>query len=129
MNRRTLKTEKLLSSYPLPENQLLSREDFPTNLLRSSLTSEVVQPRQGTEICNFGAVPPLDFLNFLQWIFFLFLQAFCVVWQGNHPKLWRKLPDLRVERKKRRILSRLWLSWLSLSRLTPEVVLFLEAIF
>ena len=25
-----------------------------------------VQPRQGTEICNFGEISPLDFLNLLQ---------------------------------------------------------------
>ena len=38
-----------------------------------------VRPRQGTEICNFGAPSPLDFLNFLPWIFPPCLQVFCVV--------------------------------------------------
>ena len=37
-----------------------------------ALSSGCVRPRQGTEICNFGEPSPLDFLNFLQWIFFLF---------------------------------------------------------
>ena len=43
-------------------------------------------------------------------MFFLSLQVHCVVQQGNRPKMLRKLPDFRAE-KKRRILSRLWLSW------------------
>ena len=39
-----------------------------------------LRPRQGTEICNFGVPSPLDFfLNFLRWIFFPFLEVYCVV--------------------------------------------------
>ena len=69
--------------------------------LESVISSGHLRPRQGTEICNFGAPAPLDFfLNiFLQWIFFLFLQVFYVVWQGDRPKTWRKLPDSRAETK------------------------------
>ena len=39
-----------------------------------------VRPLQGAEIeiCNFGAPSPLDFLNFLPWIFFLFLHVYLV---------------------------------------------------
>ena len=36
-----------------------------------------VRPWQGTEICDFGQVSPLDLLSFLQWTF-LSLQIFCV---------------------------------------------------
>ena len=28
-----------------------------------------IRPRQGTEICDFGAPSPLDFSNCLEWIF------------------------------------------------------------
>ena len=37
-----------------------------------------VRPRQGTEICNFGAVST-GFLDFLQWIFLPFLQVLCAI--------------------------------------------------
>ena len=38
-----------------------------------------VRPRQATEICNFGEVSPLDFLQFsLVDRFSVFLQVFCV---------------------------------------------------
>ena len=32
-----------------------------------------VRPRQGTAICNFRALPPLDFLTLLQWTYLLIL--------------------------------------------------------
>ena len=45
----------------------------------SSLNSGHARPRQRTEICNFRAPSPLDFfLNFLQWMFFLFSPGFYV---------------------------------------------------
>ena len=39
-----------------------------------------VRPRQGTEICNFGAPSPLHLcLSSLQWIFCPYLQVYCVI--------------------------------------------------
>ena len=74
-----------------------------------------VRPRQGTEIYSFGAPSPLDFfLNFLQWIFQLFLSRFSFS-KKSPPKCGENCP-ISGRRKKRRILSRLWLSWLFWSR-------------
>ena len=61
-----------------------------------------------------GAVS-IGFLEFSPVDFFPFLQVFCLTQQGNRPKMCRKLPGFRAE-KKRRILSRLWLSWFFRSR-------------
>ena len=53
----------------------------------AALLSGQVRPQQGTEICNFGEASPLDFFNFLQWIFPFSSDYMC--------KMWRKLPDFR----------------------------------
>ena len=81
------------------------------NLHATTLThSGRVRPRQGTEICNFGAPSPLIyFWNFLQWIIFFFLQVFCLI-EEIAPRC-GKNSSISGRRKKRRIVSRLWLSW------------------
>ena len=57
-------------------------------MILNELESGHVRPRQGTEICNFGAPSPLIFWIFIQWIFF-----------PGETKIWRKLPDVRAEKK------------------------------
>ena len=87
----------------------------PRSLLHVCAHSGPVRPRQGTEICNFRA-------RRLHWIFLNFLQWSCPFSPGflctlvrNRPQMWRQLPEFG-RRKKRRILSRLWLSWFFQSR-------------
>ena len=50
----------------------LRTEHLPKESLLRLFLSGHVRPRQGTEIFNFEALSPLDFLNFLQWIFSFF---------------------------------------------------------
>ena len=73
------------------------RARFQTPPNSVSWLSGRVRPRQGTKISNFGALSPLDLLSFPQLMFF--------------PCSSGDLSDCRAE-KKRRILSRLWLSCL-----------------
>ena len=75
-----------------------------------------IQPRQGTEICNIGAPSPLDFFSLSPVEFSLFSRFTVQFSKEMAPKMWRKLPGFQAERKKRRILSRLWLLWFSRSR-------------
>ena len=74
-----------------------------------------VRPRQGTEICHFGAPSPLHFFNFLQWIFSLF-SRFTVQFSKEMGPKYGEICPISGRRKKRRILSRLWLSWFFRSR-------------
>ena len=48
-----------------------------------------VWPRQGTDICNFGAPSPLDPCFEFQFS----PRVFCVIESANRLKMWRKLPD------------------------------------
>ena len=48
-------------------------------------------------ICNFGAPSPLDFLIFSSGFFLS--SRFYVLFSKNGPKMWRKLPDFRAEKK------------------------------
>ena len=69
-----------------------------------------VWPRQGTEICNFGAPSPLDFWNFSSGFFPFsgFTEKFS---KEIAPKCGEENCPIPGRRKKRRILSRLWPSW------------------
>ena len=50
----------------------------PVRRCNSKTYQDTFNHDKGAEICNFGAPSPLDFLNFLQWSFLLFLQVRCV---------------------------------------------------
>ena len=79
-------------------------------------TRSTTKRSQGTEIRNFGASSPLDFLNFLQWIFFSLFSRFYVQFNKEiTPKCGENCP-ISGRRKRRKILSRLWLSWFFRSR-------------
>ena len=72
-----------------------------------------VRPRQGTEICNFG-----EFVSgggVLQWICFLFLQVSVQLSKEIDLKCGENSP-ISGQRKMRRNLSCLWLSWFFRSR-------------
>ena len=68
----------------------------PSNSERNS--SRRVQPRQGTEICNFGSPSPLFFLNYFQLIF-PFSPGFLCNFVRTSPEIWRALPDFRAEKE------------------------------
>ena len=70
--------------------------------LRQCLVSGNRRPRQGAEICNFGAPSPLDFLFFSS-VFFCPFSMFSVQFRK-----WT-LRCAVERRKRRRISSRLWL--------------------
>ena len=63
------------------------------------LYSGHIRPPQGTEICNFRAPSPLDFLNFLQWMFSCFFRLFLCNLVKNRPEMWRNCP-ISERRKK-----------------------------
>ena len=65
---------------------------------------------QGTEICNFGAPSPLVLLEFSPVDFFHFLQGFLFNLVRKSPQNVEKNCPIPRWRKKRRIMSRLWLS-------------------
>ena len=69
-----------------------------------------VGPRQGTAICNFGAPSPLDLKVFSPVYFSLFSRSSVKFSKEMAPKCGENCP-ISGWRKKRRILSRLWLSW------------------
>ena len=73
-----------------------------------SKNSGQVRPRQGTEICNFGAPSPLEALH---WIF-CFLSRIYVQFSKTSPLKSGESSEKSQWRKSRQILSRLWLSWL-----------------
>ena len=71
-----------------------------------------VRPRQGTKLCNFRMPSPLFLVNFSTG-FFPFSPGFLRnLVTGSPPKCGEDCLISR-RRKKRRILSRLWLSWFS----------------
>ena len=76
---------------------------------RKDYCSGRVQPRQGTEIYNFGAPSPLDFLSFLQWILSFFFRFYVQFSQEIAPNCGENCP-MSGRRKRHRILSPLWLS-------------------
>ena len=67
-----------------------------------------VRPRQGTEICNFGAPSPLDALR---WIFGFFSSIYVQFSKTSPLKSGEKVAKNPVEKIASIILSRLWLSW------------------
>ena len=62
--------KRALFAYSAPKSQRFLR------FLRLRCPSGHIRPRQGTEICNFGAPSPLEALH---WIFWLFLQYLCAI--------------------------------------------------
>ena len=66
-----------------------------------------VRPRQGTEICNFGAPSPLEALH---WILCFFSSIYVQFSKTSPLKSGGSSKKLQW-RKSRQILSRLWLSW------------------
>ena len=104
---------KLTHPFPAPElrTRILRTRGFFWNL--KGFDSGRVRPRQGTEICDFGAPSPLDFFfYFFQWIFLLFSRFTVQLSEEIDPKCGENCP-ISGRRKKRRILSRLWLWWFS----------------
>ena len=74
------------------------------------LISGQVRPRQGTEICNFGAPSPLEALH---WIFCFFSSIYVQISKTSPLKSGE---SRKIQwRKSRQILSRLWLSWFFLA--------------
>ena len=65
-----------------------------------------VRPRQGTEICNFGALSPLEALHWIS----CFFSSIYVQFSKTRPQNLEKVAKNPVE-KTRQILSRLWVSW------------------
>ena len=56
------------SAFPI--RQRPQEDKYCSNMWRCiAVVSGDARPRQGTDICNFRAPSPLDFLNFLQWFF------------------------------------------------------------
>ena len=87
----------------------------------SSIDRDAFDHDRGKEICNFGAPSPLDFFfNFLQWIF-PFFSRFSSAYSSKEiaPQCGENCSG---GRKKRRILSRLWLSWFFQSRMEDFLV-------
>ena len=64
-------------SFPIPSSGHERFRNAEGSRIPWVIKSGHVRPRQGTEICNFGAPSPLDFLNFPQWMFFPFSPGFC----------------------------------------------------
>ena len=65
-----------IPAFPWPKSAKPRRKSAKTKSLE---LSGHVRPRQGTEICNFGGAVSTGFFEFLQRIFFPFLQVYCAI--------------------------------------------------
>ena len=96
----------------------------PQKIIRKQkCVSGDLRPRQGTEICNFGEISPLDSLNFPSGIF-----SFSQVYRAcnlvrESPQNVENIAPFPAREKKRRIMSRLWLSWLFRSWVLLAIIL------
>ena len=66
--------------------------------LHKRMFSESILQSQGTFDHDRNLQFQLDFLNFLQWMFFIFLQGLCAMQKGDGPNMSRKWPDFRGEK-------------------------------